>query len=469
MPRITRNRKRVRSSSEEEDRSDRPGSRSGRDDEDEDVERRLRKTLEQSQARTQRAEELAARCDEEIRLLRAQLNAPNANAGRPARRNRHGACNRAATPAGPPPDNPPDAPHNSDPDEQRDGPANHPGAVGGAGAQDAQNPAVVECPLKNENNRDLIQLAGRCCCVLHYPFMEPDFLTDQAVQQALPQLLKDLENKIAAAAENEDEDEDLEDNFWAHAQFDSAEPVEIVREILSTLPIELGKLWLDAQFQKLFHTGYRKMRSKAVSEVANARHVIFKMTDEEFGERSDDRKRGDAAKALLENSNYLFSPPTDAEIQQAQADKRNPRLGPHFFRHECIANACQVILAGLSAAESATNHASNKARKSRGAMWKVTKVTPSILMFTSIVVHFVLSGDPEFLALSRSTNFADLWTERMELLEKHHRRKQALYNEMERLLNIKVFPKYHQVPKGQGRNALGREERRLREELSEED
>ncbi|KAG9080767.1 hypothetical protein FS749_007898 [Ceratobasidium sp. UAMH 11750] len=299
--------------------------------------------------------------------------------------------------------------------------------------------------------------------------MEPDFLTDNAVQQALPQILRDLENKLAAAAENEDENEDPEDDFWAERRFELAEPTEIVREIVSTLPLELGKLWLNPTFQKLFHTGYRKMRSEAASGVANARHVVFKMTDEEFGERTGDRKRGDAAKALLENSKYLFSPATDAEIQQARANNREPRRGPRFFRNDCIINACQVIMAGLSAAESVTDRASTKARKSRGAMWKVTSVTPSMLTFTSIVVHFALSGDLEFLAQSRSTNFADLWTQRMELLGEHYQRKRALYDEMERLFNKKVFPKYHQVVEGREPIALGEEERRLREELSEED
>ncbi|KAG8734654.1 hypothetical protein FRC10_011550 [Ceratobasidium sp. 414] len=299
--------------------------------------------------------------------------------------------------------------------------------------------------------------------------MEPDFLTDNAVRQAVPQILEDLENKLAAAAENEGEDEDPEGNFWAEPRFELAEPAEIVQEIISTLPVELGKLWLNPTFQKLFHTGYRKMKSEAASEVANARHVIFKMTDEEFGERSDDRKRGNAAKALFENSKYIFSPPTNTEIQQALANNRDPSRGPQFFQHECIVNACQVVVAGLSAAESVANRASTKARRCRGAMWKVSSITPSILTFTSLVVHFVLSGDPEFLAQSRSTNFADPWTQWMELLEKHHWKKQALYNNIERLFNTKVFPKYHQAAEGLEPDALGEEERHLREELSAED
>ncbi|KAG9091824.1 hypothetical protein FS749_016221 [Ceratobasidium sp. UAMH 11750] len=193
------------------------------------------------------------------------------------------------------------------------------------------------------------------------------------------------------------------------------------------------------------------------------------MTDEEFGERTGDRKRGDTAKVLLENSKYLFSPATDAEIQQAWANNCEPRRGPRFFRNDCIINACQVIMAGLSAAESVTDRASTKARKSCGAMWKVMSVTPSMLTFTSIVVHFALSGDLEFLAQSHSTNFADLWTQWMELLGEHYQRKRVLYDEMECLFNKKVFPKYHQVVEGRELIALGEEEHRLREELSEED
>ncbi|KAG8710533.1 hypothetical protein FRC08_017042 [Ceratobasidium sp. 394] len=173
------------------------------------------------------AEKLAAWREEELQLLRAQLNAENANAGRPTRRNRHGARNCAAT-LDPPPDNRPDEPNSANHDGRPAEPANRPGAAVGAGAQDVLDPAVVARLLKSENNRALIQLAGHRCCLLHYPFMEPDFLTDDAVQQAFLQILWDLENKLAAAAENEDENEDPEDNFWAERQFKLAEPTEIV-------------------------------------------------------------------------------------------------------------------------------------------------------------------------------------------------------------------------------------------------
>ncbi|KAG8708646.1 hypothetical protein FRC08_018785 [Ceratobasidium sp. 394] len=327
MPNIRRVRRRVRSSSAD---SNRQGSGQGEEEEEEDNEEAR---LRAAQRRVLRAEELAAEREEEIRRLRAQLNAQNANAGHPARRNRPGGRNQPATPPANPPANPPGRQHNN---QCRGQPANRTGTPEGEQPQNAPDPARAERLFKISHNRSLVRQAGRRCCVLHHPFMEEDFLIDNAVQQALPQILTDLENKLAEDAEHEDEGGDAEDNFWAVDRFELAEPVEIVREILSTLPLELGRLWLDPKFQKLFHTGYRKMKSEAVSGVANARHVVFKMTDEEFGERSDDRKRGAAAKALLDDNKYLFSPSTEAELQEARANRRDPPRGPHFFRHECL-------------------------------------------------------------------------------------------------------------------------------------
>ncbi|KAG8686662.1 hypothetical protein FRC09_013983 [Ceratobasidium sp. 395] len=344
-----------------------------------------------------------------------------------------------------------------------------------AAAQDdaAQQAAPVDAEaerlLKIGHNRDFIRMAGRRCAVLHHPFMEPEFLIDRSVQQALPRIIKDLKDKLARdqerGSDSEDEDEDdpgTDEDFWSTPRFELAQPADIVREVLSHLPIELGKLWLNPSFQKIFRKGNRKMKSEAASAVANARHAVFKLTDEEFGERHDDRKRGPGAKALLHKNNYMLIP------AEPDANGNPPPRSPRWFRHRCLLKACQVVLAGLSTAESTLDRASSKARRSRGTLWGLTHITPSVIVFTSIVVHFVLTGDKEFLPNSKSTNFLALWDKRMEVLGKHYRAKRADYDGMEKLYNKKVFIKHHKEADQAATITLGEEEQELENELEKE-
>ncbi|KAG9081624.1 hypothetical protein FRC07_014466 [Ceratobasidium sp. 392] len=81
------------------------------------------------------------------------------------------------------------------------------------------------------------------------------------------------------------------------------------------------------------------------------------MKDVQFGKQSDDRKRGAGAKALFDNGKYMFAP------ANSDAEGNKPPRSPQRLRHECLVTACQVIMAGLSAAESASGRASAKARK----------------------------------------------------------------------------------------------------------
>ncbi|KAG8749795.1 hypothetical protein FRC12_013226 [Ceratobasidium sp. 428] len=308
--------------------------------------------------------------------------------------------------------------------------------------------------------------------------MEPNFLLGSSVQQVLPQIIRDLEEK-ALKEDNEDEDneENNEAGFWDTPRFKTADPVDIVREILSNLPIALAKLWLEPEFQHLFHTGYRKMRLEVVASVASARLVVFKMTEAEFGERSGDRKRGPAAEALFEEANYMVAPappappvapaePGDAPAAQNARRPRPPSITSRWGRHFCLTNAGQVVLAGLSAAESANDKASSKARSSQGGIWKLKEVTPSIVAFTSIIVHFVLSGDPEFLPNAPKTDFIQLWDKRMELLEGHYRKARTEYNDMIKLWNKKVFAKYHKPADRSNRIVLGGAEQAFEDELN---
>ncbi|KAG9119796.1 hypothetical protein FRC07_005012 [Ceratobasidium sp. 392] len=437
-------RKRVHASDdEEEERQPRRSETPGQNERAAEQE-----ALKEAQLRALEAEKIAGEREEQIRALQAQLqrrDAPGANQRGRAGGSRAGASSGRSQPAGS---------------------ANRANNRQGAEANDADQPTHPNDEetaqlLSNEYNERLIRTAGRRACILHFPFMEDDFLTDNAVRQGLPQIIKDLEEKLAAenASDAENEDQDEVNPFWVQPRFDVAEPLEIVREVIASLPIELGKLWLHPMFQKQFHTGYRKMRSESVSGVADARGSVFDMKDDDFGERSDDRKRGPGAKALFNGNKYMFAP--------AEPDAEGNELpkSPRWLRHDCLITACQVILAGLSAAESSSDRASAKARKSRGATWKLTRITPSILSFTSIVVHFVLSGDPEFLASSRSTDFVALWKKRMELLEKYHRTHLELYKDLERLYNTKVFPKYHKAPNQNNAAALGQEERDFEAEL----
>ncbi|KAG9105142.1 hypothetical protein FRC07_009575, partial [Ceratobasidium sp. 392] len=164
------------------------------------------------------------------------------------------------------------------------------------------------------------------------------------------------------------------------------------------------------------------------------------MKDDDFGERSDDRKHGPGAKALFNKNKYMFA--------LAEPDAKGHELpqSPQWLRDRCLITACQ-------------------ARKSQGATWKLTCITPSILAFTSVVVHFVLSGDPEFVASSHSMDFVTLWKKRMELLEKYHWTHRQLYKDVEKLYNTKVFPKHHKAPNEGNAVVLGQEECNFEEEL----
>ncbi len=65
----------------------------------------------------------------------------------------------------------------------------------------------------------------------------------------------------------------------------------------------------------------RKMRSEAVNEIADQYYLVFKLTEEEFGERHGSKERGQGAKALLEDDTYLTDPLTDEDDVRSEDER----------------------------------------------------------------------------------------------------------------------------------------------------
>ncbi|EUC64239.1 hypothetical protein RSOL_437790 [Rhizoctonia solani AG-3 Rhs1AP] len=196
-------------------------------------------------------------------------------------------------------------------------------------------------------------------------------------------------------------------DFWNTPRFNIAPATEIVRELISHMDLNLAKRWLEPWFQK-------------------------EMPDEMFGQRGQERKRAGGAKDLLKDDNYLW----------ANIDESDPRSEfEQFFRSHCILQSTKLILLGASSINS--DHRSAQAGASRANQYGLKHITPSILSFIAIAVHFVLSGDKAFDKVTATTNYVDLYEANMRLLKAHQHRYRTEYNEMIDMYNHSIFPDFH--------------------------
>ncbi|KAG8716194.1 hypothetical protein FRC08_009757 [Ceratobasidium sp. 394] len=76
-------------------------------------------------------------------------------------------------------------------------------------------------------------------------------------------------------------------------------------------------------------------------------------------------------------------------------------------------------------------------------LWHLKAITPSILSFVSIVVHFVLSGDQSFDMVTPTANYMDIYEKTIELLRLQHQKHHAAYNGLIDYYNMSVLPNIH--------------------------
>ncbi|KAG9077153.1 hypothetical protein FS749_010989 [Ceratobasidium sp. UAMH 11750] len=260
-------------------------------------------------------------------------------------------------------------------------------------------------------------------------WMKGDCLFDTDVRNNFDAVIANLE-----ALRGEESGEDTEDAaamFWHTTRFRIADPVDVVREVVSHLDTELAKRWFEPQFKREFKEGMRKMRSESVNQLGDRQHLVFELTDLEFGERHGAKMRGSAAKELLKDDAYLTEPLKD-ENDQRSADER-------FLRSPIILRATKLILTSPSSVRTGKKR-SAQAGPSHADKWHVKAIIPSILSFICTIVHFVLSGDSSFEQVSSKNNYVKMYTDTLEILRVCCRKNQALYKELIALYNKEVLP-----------------------------
>ncbi|KAG8679943.1 hypothetical protein FRC08_016636 [Ceratobasidium sp. 394] len=127
----------------------------------------------------------------------------------------------------------------------------------------------------------------------------------------------------------------------------------------------------------------QEMRLEAANEVADYHYLVLQLTNEEFGEQHGLGHRGLRAQALFKDDAYVFDPCRSND---------NKRKGyERLFCSQAMLRATQLLLTGPSSVSADIWPV--QASTCWAALWHLKAITPSILLFVSIVVHFVLSGD----------------------------------------------------------------------------
>ncbi|KAG8781352.1 hypothetical protein FRC12_021957 [Ceratobasidium sp. 428] len=299
----------------------------------------------------------------------------------------------------------------------------------GATAVTGQHTETDDSPTYSRSDASTVRAAGRRCCLLHMLWMDADCLFDTDVRNGFDAAISDLV-ALRSAAEAGEEVEDPVAAFWTTPRFKIADPIDVVREVISHLNTELAKRWFEPWFKREFKLGMRKMRSEAVNEVADQRFIVFKLSDDDFGERYGSKKRAPGAKALLQDDAYLTEP---------KRNENDPRCDDErFMRSGVLVRAAKLLLTSPSSVKSKTR--STQAGTSRAEKWHIKAITPSIISFMSTVVHFVLSGDPSFDRVTGTTNYLQMYSDNLELLRVHRRKHRLFYKDLIKLYNKRVLP-----------------------------
>ncbi|CAE6416334.1 unnamed protein product, partial [Rhizoctonia solani] len=278
---------------------------------------------------------------------------------------------------------------------------------------------------------------GRRCALLHTPWLQGNSLFQSDVVNEFKSIISDTEAERSAIS---DEDQSTPErewpdsalDFWRTDRFSVAGPVDIVRELMAHMDLKLAKRWLEPWFRKelKFRTGHRKIRSDTVLQIANHRGVIFGMSDDLFGQRGHERKRLAGAKDLLDGDKYLWE----------KSDDSNKTEFERFFRSHCLLQSTKLLLLGPSSVNE--EQRSTQAGMSRADQYELKHITPSILSFIAISVHFVLSGDKAFDKVTPTANYVELYEANLRLLKAHRQRRRREYNEMIATYNQAIFPDF---------------------------
>ncbi|KAG9080097.1 hypothetical protein FRC06_007084, partial [Ceratobasidium sp. 370] len=90
--------------------------------------------------------------------------------------------------------------------------------------------------------------------------------------------------------------------------------------------------------------------------------------------------------------------------------------------------ATKLLLTSPSSVGS--NPRSPQAGPSQADLWHIKSITPSILAFVCIVVHFVLSGDKSFELATRTANYMNIYSDTLELLRIHCHKHRVLHDKL---------------------------------------
>ncbi|KAG9077119.1 hypothetical protein FS749_011023 [Ceratobasidium sp. UAMH 11750] len=208
----------------------------------------------------------------------------------------------------------------------------------------------------------------------------------------------------------------------------------MARELIFHLPKSPGKAWAEEWFLDSLRLGARKQRGDLAHAIVKDYEKIFDIHDARF----EDRTTRSEIPEVQDLINTFMHTNADDPLDT-------------FFRHKSILRVLQLLLIGPSAIRA--GHRSAKAREPHAAMWHINSVTPSLLVFVAMIIHFVLSGEPSLEEASGPTNYTKWYRNHLRLIK-------SLYvvhrDEFDRLIddyNQEVFP--HHYRDGQG--AVNRE------------
>ncbi|QRV91942.1 hypothetical protein RhiJN_19960 [Ceratobasidium sp. AG-Ba] len=265
-------------------------------------------------------------------------------------------------------------------------------------------------------------VAGRRAGPLYAPFLEVDALSDQKVQDNIGTILEEV--RQAQESDNELEDDVNPAKRFENPWFDIPDTLDIVREMLFSLPKSPGKRWLDDWFQEKVKLGLRKQRGDIVHAVAKHYEKVFDIHDSDF----EDRKKRSQMPEVQELSATFLHISEDDPLET-------------FFRHNCIVRRSKVLRLLLNGpAAILSGHRSAKTRKSHAEQWNIQCIIPSLLAFAATVIKFVLSGEPSFEEASGSVNYSTWFVERLKLLEGIYHNQPDVYNDLIDYYNRAVLP-----------------------------
>ncbi|KAG8698029.1 hypothetical protein FRC08_006174 [Ceratobasidium sp. 394] len=258
--------------------------------------------------------------------------------------------------------------------------------------------AVLGC---SEDDLHAVRMAGRRCCILHMPWMhQGDVLFGNNVYTCFKAIIFELEaiRGIADDVEAVAEAENAWAEFWANSRVAVADPVMVMREIVSHLDIGLAKQWFEPWFKRQFKLGMRDLQLEAANKVADHHYLALQLTDEEFGEHHGLQRCGPGAQRC--------SRTTPTYLTHVGATMTNERITSRCFIHrQCLG--------------------------------------PRSFCLRARPLSALTYGDQSFDMVTTTANYMELYEKTLELLHLLRRKHPVAFNKLIEYYNRSVLPHIH--------------------------